>query len=263
MNKETILDCFYKDRHPLAPLLSLCQKHPSVLCEEAQEPCNFQSEIEEEEVEDEFDEEEDDYQVNPLLSPRNRRAEVSSVRSSLSYITIDNSIYQDILANRQRHDIFNSLDADSPDEVLWFYKPSAEEGSQTEGPFTSRQMDELFQQDRLGEDHYLRKEEDEDFIPFAVVLKRYYKKLAMEKQNAQPRKSNDLTVKLSFLNPEAVTFSKRAHQKRHSAILTGQRMNRVLSHEVKPNLSFLDEIVEDADMNEFIQTRCRSNTMQR
>ena len=78
----------------------------------------------------------------------------------------------------------------------------------------------------------------------------------------QPRKSNDLTIKFSFLNPEAVPFNKKSPQKRNSALLTVQRTNRVLSHEVKPNLSFLDEIVEDADMNEFIQTRCRSNTMQ-
>lgn len=259
MNKEKILDCFYKDRQPLLPLISLCKTHPSVLCEDALEPCNFQCEIEEEN-EDKFDDDSDDnYMVNPLLSPRNRRDEVSSVRSSLSYITIDKSIYQDILTNRQKHDIFGSLDADLPEEVVWFYKA---EGEEIDGPLSARQMDELFHQDKLSEDHYVRKEDEEDFIPFSVILKRYYKKLAMEKQNIQPRKSNDLTVKLSFLNPEAVTFSKK-HQKRHSAILSGQRMNRVLSHEVRPNLSFLDDIIEDADMNEFIQTRCRSNTMQR
>ena len=41
----------------------------------------------------------------------------------------------------------------------------------------------------------------------------------------------------------------------------GLRQVRLLSHEVKPDLSFLEGVVEDLEWNEVVQTRGRSSTL--
>ena len=227
MNKEQILEAFYKERPTYPDLIQLIQLHSEVLTEEMQDPCNFDYEPEEA----------DKLEIKPDKSEK----------STFSEIGISQEKYLEILAERENRKIFSTLcDPENATVKMWFYKTTEK---RTFGPNTAAQMDELFRNGVINEDTGVQGPTDFEFVDFRLVLRRYLKQLEVEQKEAKPGK---------------VGVVKKEEKVRNHAKTTGlliERKYRVLSLEVRPNLSFLDEIVEDSEYCEIIQTRGRSMTM--
>lgn len=227
MNKEQILEAFYRERKLQPEVESLIETQPSLMTPESQEPCNFHCQTEEEDFHHHLDS--------------------RSEKSAYSEIGICLEQFQEVLQSRENRRIFATLsDNENLDVRVWFYKTS---DRHTFGPFSARQMDDLFVNGKLNEDASIQSPTDFEFVAFRMVLRKYLKRLQVQK--------------IKELKPPKAGFQKLnlGRNQSKTAGLLIERKYRVLSLEVKPNLSFLDEIVEDAELNEVIQTRGRSSTV--
>jgi len=227
MKKEQILEAFYRERAPNPIVDALVASQPALMTPEPQDPSNFHFQTEEED-----------------FAPPN---DATSEKSAFSEIRISPEKYQEVLAQRENRRLFATLsDNENLDVRVWFYKTP---DKHTFGPFSARQMDDLFLGAKLTEETAVQGPSDFEFLPFRLVIRRYLKHLQVDQmREIKPPKGG-------FIKQE-----KSRNQAKTTGLLI-ERKYRVLSLEVKPNLSFLDEIMEDAEYNEVIQTRARSSTV--
>ena len=228
MNKEEILEAFYKERTTSNQLAQLIRLNDQLLTEIMQDPCNFNCDQEE---------------MDKLEIHENK-----CEKSTFSEIGISHAKYLEILADRENRNVFSNLCGNENTKVkMWFYKTN---DKRTFGPCTAEQMDELFRTGIIGEEAGVQGPTDFEFIDFRLILRRFLKHIQVEEKEAKDGK------KLSIKKEEKI---------RNQAKTTGlliERKYRVLSLEVRPNLSFLDDIIlEDSELCEIVQTRCRSSTM--
>jgi len=248
MNKEEILEAFFKDR-PIHPKIPDCLvEYETVFTSDKQDPCTLNSKLSEQDDENKLSEHSQD--------ANNRVAEVEkSLKSTFSEIAIDKNMYTDILNNRKKHNIFLEFEEGPIDEKNWYFK---DEKNRMSGPLSARQMNDLYQLGKFTEDYSFGKDPEGRFTSFSRMIKKYYIK-QLPKSDVCPAKtapkqpvlSSFAKLDLKFSNP---TFTTTIEEK-------PSRQTRLLSHEVKPNLSFLDNVIEDFDMTEVIQTRGRSSTV--
>ena len=109
------------------------------------------------------------------------------------------------------------------------------------GPFSTRQMNDFFQLHKINEKCKVKqKYVNDDFIPFKILIKRYYKRILAEKMDIDKTRSRALSKKTQdFKKGELVRGKHKAKIEKFSS---QGRVQRVISEEVKPNLYFMDDI---------------------
>ena len=225
MNKETLLEAFYNDKQSAKLLLTHIEDKSPFLVPIPQDPCNLANE---------GSELKDDFKDN------------KSQRSSFSKVDISQEKFAEILLHRENKKVFQTLtEKENSLMKIWFYRID----DSNEGPFNALQMDELFWSKVITEGCYIQGPTDCEFVPLRIIIKRFLKKL-------HTLKSKELTSMSGYLSK-----NEKTRNTAKTAGLIIERKYRVLSLEVKPNLSFLDEIAEDSELVEIIQTRGRSSTM--
>lgn len=226
MSKEQILEAFYKDHKFPDGLKQLIATDPELFTKDPQDPCNF-------------------YHEQPLIEEEH--FEQKSDISAFSEIGLSAEKYQEILANRAIYRIFSVISDNQNLEMnVWFYKDKEGKGF---GPFNCLQMDGFFQNGEITEECKIQGPSEFYFLPFRLFLRRFLKKVQSEKSKELPSEQKQAIKQEKIRNPAK------------TAGLLIERKYRILSLEVKPNLSFLDEVMEDSELCEIVQTRCRSSTM--
>lgn len=244
MNKETILECFFKDRDEHPVIQDYVQKYKVYLTDKVLQPANFD-------------------RTQTVTSRASDNKETSSITNTLSLcsafsrMTIDKTVYVDITTNRNKHNIFLELETDDPTLKKWHYM---DEKGNIYGPFSTIQMNDFFQFFKLNEHCKVKKNfEHDDYVPIKLIIKRYYKKILSENLNIEKGSKKSLSKKTQeFRKGDMVSVSGK---KKKESFRNHGRVQRVLSHEIKPNLYFLDEIAEEqVSDDEEQQTRVRAHT---
>ena len=246
MNKEEILECFYKDREPNTKMKDYCNRYRVYLTDKAQQPANFER--------------------NPTITSRASMSKDNesisntlSLCSAFSRMTIDQTVYGDIVTNRKKHDIFLDLETEDVKEKKWHYM---DEKGNIYGLYSSQQMNDLFRFFKLNEKCRVKRNYvDDDYVPLKIIIKRYYKKILSENLNIDKGAQKALSKKTQeFRKGSKLEINKG--QKKESFRNQG-RVQRVLSEAIRPDLYFMNNINEqdesDSDDDE-PQTRMRSLT---
>ena len=169
-------------------------------------------------------------------------------RSTLSKLSIDFHLFFDILSNKPLHSPFDSL----VENTSWIF---IDDESVQNGPFSSAQMNLLFQEDKLLESFRFKRNDEIQFLQFDQILKRYYKKMYPSKVSTQPPKVKQLEgVKDAFVG----TLPEKKPNR-------NVRDLRILSDQVRPIFNFQTNTqkgeVETCEEEELFETRGRSITM--
>ena len=121
MNKEEVIECFFKDRELDPKMLKFAEMYNKYLSKEPIQPANL------ERIETVTNKSEINDQKSSL-------EKTLSICSAFSRVTIDQNIYSDIVKNRKNHNIFLDLEEDDPKEKKWYYK---DEKENIFGPYSS------------------------------------------------------------------------------------------------------------------------------
>ena len=177
--------------------------------------------------------------------------------STLSRVTVDKVIFQDILKSRAGHSIFTSLEKEDVKEKKWYYID--EKNGTINGPFTSIEMDERFQIHKLNEKTRVKTKEEDDYYGFSKLIQRYYKnvlkdQLDLEKDN--PKLSNKI---IKFKKGTAMPKNKWVRENYE----TKNREERVVSMLPRPQLLHLKDMLpaDSDDEDESYYQRMRANTL--
>lgn len=128
MNKEEVIECFFKERALNERVVKLSDIYNKYLSKIPLQPVNLE-------------------RIETLTHkselPDNRSSleKTLSICSAFSRITIDQNIYSDIVKNRKNHNIFLDLEEDDPKEKKWYYK---DEKENIFGPYSTEQMNDFF-----------------------------------------------------------------------------------------------------------------------
>lgn len=240
MNKEIILEAFFKHRPLYTNLPGLISSNPSLFTEPVLQPSNFEQQFSE--------------SSNSSEEIRNRsESHPQSLCSEFSQITLNKAAFDEILKNRKSHNVFIVLSDTKEDDKVWNYK---DKDGAVKGSFTGQQMNDYFQLNKLEFRTLIQhKSHSEDYLPLGSYVKRYYKRIAAEKSKPVHHKQIDSKT------------STHVHKQRHSLVVDQTieplmtRNKRVLSQAVQPNLYFLGNIEEEQDSeDEVLVTRVRSYT---
>jgi hypothetical protein len=235
MNKETILECFFKKRDVVKAMKDLCENYPKYLTKIGLQPANFEKY------------ETVTSQGRSMFNDQQSSLEKThSLCSAFSRITIDKTVYLDIIKNRKKHNIFLDLEEEDIKEKKWHYK---DEKDNIFGPYSSEKMNDFFQLYKLTEKFKVKeKHRNDDFIPFKILIKRYYKKILAENLDIEKSRSRTLSKKTQeFRKGDRI---KNNNKNKKESFVNQGRVQRVLSDEVKPNLYFLDNIIEEESDSE-------------
>jgi hypothetical protein len=238
MNKEQILESFYSNRAPLPDMERYCELYDIYLTAEAQPPANFEV--------DKLDK----LVVRSLPRDNQSITNTLSICSAFSRISIDRNVYIDIMNNRKKHDIFLTLEAEDPDVKKWHYTDANEI---IRGPFSSRMMNDFFLLNKIDDKIKVKESyKTDDFIPFKHIIKRYYKMITEQMEGVNRHKPELKVRTMLFKKGELANLKK----KRTENVNYRGRMDRVLTHEVRPsNLYFLEEAIEDPDLLDLIEVK--------
>jgi hypothetical protein len=235
MNKEQILECFYNERVPVPAMKNYCELYDVYLTKEAQPPANFEVSKSDRPI------------VRSLAHSSSSLNPTQSTCPAFSKLEIDTAMYNDIMNNRKKHNIFLNLEDDDIDIKKWYY---LDEEETTRGPFSSQMMNDFFLLNKI-DDKIMVKDclTDERFSPFKSVIKRYYKKITEKSGEANPQKTELKVRTMIFRKGECANLKKKRTENQNYR----GRMDRVLTHEVRPsNLYFLEEAIEDPDLLDLI-----------
>jgi hypothetical protein len=238
MNKEKILECFYSERKPIPGIEEYFELYDVYLTSEVLAPANFEISKTTKPV------------VRNLPRDNFSVSNTLSICSAFSRISIDRSVYIDIVGNRKKHDVFLTLEEEDKDAKKWHYIDDKEI---IRGPFSSLQMNDFFIFNKINDKIQIKESYvNDDFIPFKQIIKRYYRKITAEMEEAKRRKPDLKNRTREFKIGEYINTKTK---KRESMNYHG-RMDRVLTHEVRPsNLYFLEEAIEDPDLAELLEGR--------
>lgn len=235
LTKEEVIEIFFKERQLKEEILSQADIHNKYLSRVPLQPANL------ERIETIVSKQ------SEIVDNQSQIEKTLSLCSAFSRVTIDKNIYIDIIKNRKAHNIFLDLaeKGENIDEKQWHYM---DDKDNIFGPFSTQQMNDFFKLFKLNEKFKVKKKFDsDDFIPFKVLIKRYYKKMLAEKLDIEKTRSRALSKKtVEFRKGDLVKTKKNQIEKFSSQ----GRVTRVLSEEVKPNLYFLGDIEEEESDSE-------------
>lgn len=175
-----------------------------------------------------------------------------SVGSRLSTITVNAEVFRNILANRDSHNIFSSMDEDV-DCSRWFYQSGSNE---VEGPFDSFEMDNRFKEFKVNEDSKIKREGEEEFVSLVRLIKRYYTNVVAYQDKARMSKASSRggrTHQRPLKSPK---------KQRPEVLIIYGRDDRVVSAVPRPQLAFFNPTIEHNDEEEEqLVSRARSQTL--
>ena len=247
MNRETIIECFYKTRKPIPEMKRYCELYDVYLTTAVLQPSSLEDAGHE--------------KVRFSNSQRDNTSVTNtlSICSALSRMSMDRSVYVDIVSNRKKHNIFLELEDEDPNLKKWHY---LDEKEIIRGPFSSAQMNDFFMLNKLQEKSQVKEAyKNDDFIPFKLLIKRYYKKITSDMEEGKKRRPDLKNGTKNFKKGDLLKLPKRQMKENFK---NQGRMERVLTQEVRPsNLYFLDDLVDDPDVMELLGGRKdRATTMQ-
>ena len=246
MNKETLLEIFFKERQINPEMLKKCQLYEAYLTTDILEPANF------EQIKT------DSIRLLDRKSDRrsNNTSENQSVTNSLSIysafsrISVDQTFYNDIITNRKKHNLFLELQDGNLNLKKWYYQ---DENHMIHGPFNTIQMNDFFIFNKLTVNFKVKEAyKNDDFIPLKYLIKRYYKKFIAEMEEANKHKPELKNRTKNFKKGDLVlTKSKFKENFKNQG-----RLERGFSDAVRLNTNyFLDELVEDKEIMKILNTR--------
>lgn len=246
MNKEGVLELFFKERRGNEEIIKNCQIYETYLTTDILEPANFEQ-VKYESIKL-LDRKSDRMSNN--LSDHKSVSNSLSIYSAFSRVSIDQTFYNDIITNRKKHNLFLELEDDNVQTKKWYYK---DEGETIHGPFNSMQMNDFFIFNKLTVNFRVKESyKNDDFIPIKYLIKRYYKKFIAEMDEANKRKPELKNRTKNFKKGDLVmTKSKFKENFKNQG-----RSERGLSDAVRLNTNyFLDELVEDKEIMDILNTR--------
>ena len=84
--------------------------------------------------------------------------------------------------------------------------------------------------------------DNDDYIPLKLIIKRYYKKILSENLNIDKGSKKSLSKKMQEFRKGSKLENVNKNKK--ESFKSQGRVQRVLSHEIKPNLYFLNDILQ-------------------
>ncbi len=177
--------------------------------------------------------------------------------STLSRITIDKVILQDIMKKRSGHSIFVSIEKENIKEKKWYYIDDANES--INGPFNCIEMDERFQLHKLNQKTKVKTKEEDDYYHFSKLINRYYKNVLKEQYEIDKGPSQLSNKVKKFKKGVAMLNNKWVKEN----FETKNREERVVSMLPRPTCLHLKNMLpEDSDEEEeSIYQRLRANTL--
>ena len=125
MNKEAVIEIFFKERETNEKILEMTKKYSRYLSEVVIQPANL-------ERYDTIVTETSDRKSKSRS--KSNLGKTLSICSAFSRITIDQNIYADIIKNRKDHDLFLELEKEDIKEKQWYYK---DERKNIFGPYSA------------------------------------------------------------------------------------------------------------------------------
>lgn len=227
MNKERILESFFRPRPSNATIKSLVLAHGPLFSEAPLTPSLFEQAISEHSHENH--------------DPPSPHDEKRSRQSHFSVVSIDPEKIKEIMLNRKKHAIFKG------DAEWWFVDSKSEES----GPHSSAKMNSLWALELLNEQTLIKQKGQEEFKPLKALVKKYF---------ANRVSSENVAEKKHFLP------SKKSEARKHAFDMIKNdnvaRPMRVVSDVPKPTLFFYRDngVKEENEFEDFVGTRMRSNT---
>ena len=246
MQKEDLLEIFFKDRTPNQEMMKNCQLYEFYLTSDVLEPANFEQ-IKNETIKL-LDRKSD--RKSDRLSDNKSVANSLSIYSAFSRVSVDQTLYNDIITNRKKHNLFLQLEEEDLNSKKWYF---LDEEQMIHGPFNTIQMNDFFIFNKLTVNFKVKEAyKNDDFIPFKYLIKRYSKKLIAETEEGNKRKPELKNRTKNFKKGDLV----KGPVKFKENFKTQGRMERGLSDAplYTPNY-FLDELVEDKEIAELLNAR--------
>ena len=163
ITKDSVLSSFSRRTTDSLQIQNLMQKHPLYFTKKKQLPENFKN----------------PEQMSHFNSQKSQEmGEKLSFYSALSRLTIDQSLFDDVLANPSNHAPFTSVEEEKGERFKWYYtQPNGE----LFGPLTGADMDKRYQLGALKKGSKVKTREDDSYYHLINLLKRYAKILKTRK----------------------------------------------------------------------------------
>lgn len=246
MNKEALLEVFFKERPGNPDFLKNCQLYETYLTTDVLEPANFeQAKADSAKLLERKSDRRSD-----KISDKDSFTNTLSIYSAFSRMSVDQTFYNDIITNRRKHNIFLELEEEDPAVRKWYY---LDEAQVIHGPFNSVQMNDYFIFNKLTVNFKVKEAyKNDEFIPIKYVIRRYYKKFIAEMEEANRRKPELKNRIKNFKKGEMLAGKTKFREN----FKNQGRTERGFSDAVRLNTNyFLDELVEDKDISEVLNAR--------
>lgn len=163
LNKDTVLSSFPRRKSDSKHIHSLTHKYPLYFSKQKQIPENFKT----------------PEQMNHFSSQKSQEmGEKLSFYTALSRLTIDQSLFDDVLTNASKHAPFSGVEEEKAERFKWYYtQPTGD----LYGPLTGAEMDKRYQLGALKKGSKVKTREDDSYYPLVHLLKRYSKFLKTKK----------------------------------------------------------------------------------
>ena len=246
MNKEGLLEVFFRERLGNPEFLKNCQLYDAYLTLDVLEPANFeQAKADSAKMLERKSDRRSD-----KLSDKDSFTNTLSIYSAFSRVSVDQTFYNDIITNRRKHNLFLELEEGDANQKKWYY---LDESQVIHGPFSSVQMNDFFIFDKLTVKFRVKETyKNDEFIPIKYLIRRYYKKFISEMEEANKRKPELKNRIKNFKKGELIAGKSKFKEN----FKNQGRQERGFSDAVRLNTNyFLDELVEDKDINEVLNAR--------
>ena len=246
MKRETIIACSYKATKPVDLDSLFTNKYPDYssiepLCPEftKQRTMEFAP------------------RINKSVKGASSIDNTVSFCSTLSRVTVDKVIFQELLRRRGDHCIFASLEKEDVNEKKWYYIDDV--NGSINGPFNCTEMDERFQLHKLNQKTRVKTKEEDDYYFFAKLVQRYYKNVLMDQLELEKDKTK--------LSNKVIKFKKGAVMPKNKWLKENfemkNREERVVSMLPRPTFLHLKDMLpaDSDDEDESCYNRMRANTL--
>jgi hypothetical protein len=165
MNKDQIINCFFKRQTKTNVVQTLLSQHSSYFSKEEQQPENLSQK--------------QSCQFSANFSKKKSELDDSlSFYTALSRLTIDQSLLDDILTNKANHSPFCTIEKSKDENYKWYFQNESEE---IYGPLTAEELDRRYQLGSLSKKCKVKTRGDDSYAPILNYLKRYCKIIKNDK----------------------------------------------------------------------------------
>lgn len=176
----------------------------------------------------------------------------------MTRIQVDKLLLDEIWQKRDLHKVFTTIEKENPSEKKWYINTQKEE---FRGPYNTFEMDQFYQNFKLNKNCKIKTIEQDNYLPLARYVKRYYKYYAEEQFQMRKTKSK-LADNIQKFKKGKVQFVKnREIEYYHKK----QRAERVFSFNITPSLIFLNDLLperfDEQEQGECFYNKLRAQTL--